>query len=221
MKIFLDFDDTLFDTTRTPGKFWEDLVAIMKNGGWGDDEIEEIAESFSGSAFDKGKLYHYRSHLELLEEKYPRGKLDETLLHVEAFMKNLGKYLFPDVLPFLQKIPKEDILIITYGDRDFQRAKIEGSGIQHFVSEVLVTEGEKIEMIEEWMTEKSWLSHQSWFIDDKPRYFSQPSKKCMLQTVLMKRGEHVESNADTNFVVKDCYELLALIQQEMSDYFFE
>lgn len=212
MKIFLDFDDTLFDTTRTPGKFWEDLVVIMKNGGWSAREIEETAESFSDSAFDKGKLYHYRSHLELLEKKYPRGKLSETLLQTEAFMENLDRYLFPDVLPFLQKMPKEDMIIITYGDGDFQKAKISGAGIHDLVSEVLVTQGEKVGMIEEWMTEKNLLSHQAWFIDDKPRYFSRQSAKYPLKTVLMKRAENVERNADTDFVVKDCYELLALIR---------
>ncbi|MEP7162553.1 MAG: hypothetical protein ABI747_02215 [Candidatus Moraniibacteriota bacterium] len=115
----------------------------MRTGGWSEEEIEETAQSFSDSAFDSGKLYHYQPHLELLEAKYPYGKLEEALGGVAEFMKNLERYLFPDVLLFLQKIPQKNVLLVTYGDEDFQKAKIRGAGIEKYFSEILVAKGEK------------------------------------------------------------------------------
>lgn len=215
MKIFLDFDDTLFDTTRTPGKFWEDLVVIIEGGGWKREEIEETAESFSGSAFDRGMLYHYRSHMELLEKKYPHGKLNKTLLRIQGFMENLEGYLFLDAVPFFNQMRREDVFIITYGDEDFQKAKIIGSGIDRLVTDILVTQGEsKIAMILRYVEEKKIPKNEKIvFIDDKAKYFDDVNKsQYIVKKILIDRGRKNSGQENVDYVVQSFQEVAKILQ---------
>ena len=172
MKIFLDFDSTLFDSSRLRGKFLIDLRSTIQSGGWTKEEVAEQAKVFSGSAFEGGRLYNICTYLDFLEEKYPHGRKEETLARVEEFMQDLRAYVFSDALSFLQTQQKEDAVIVTYGDDTFQRTKVKSSGVEEYVSEVIVVDTlPKVEAIGEWLEDHGVTGETVFFIDDKTQYF--------------------------------------------------
>lgn len=213
MKIFFDFDDTLFHTSYILGGFTHDLRGVFTQGGWTREQIAEFRQAFSGSAFDAGKLYHYKHHLALLEEKYPKGTSDQTLLSTKSFMKDLRQYLFPDVIPALELLGKENIVLLTYGDRDFQNEKIVGSGIAAYVSDIVITKGEKLGPLRDWLQKRypNEKIEESWFIDDKQKYFKSEISLPKPKTVLMCRVGEEAILPETDYVVKDCLELVKKI----------
>lgn len=214
MKIFFDFDDTLFDTTTAPGKFGEDLKLAIQSGGWTRDQILEFRSMFSRSAFDAGKLYHYKHLLALLQEKYPQPSFENVEHVVLSFMKDLRRYLFPDVIPALKLLGKENVVLVTYGDRDFQQQKIIGCGIDASVSDVIITSGEKLGPIRRWLGENCSEEkiEETWFVDDKQKYFCTDTLLPRPKTVFMCRAGAEAPLPETDYVVGNCQELLNTIK---------
>nr|MBP7061175.1 hypothetical protein [Candidatus Moranbacteria bacterium] len=158
MKIFLDFDDCLFDTVLVRGTFWLDLRKIYEGGGWSVEMIEKTADEFSDASFDgKPNTYSIEKHLALLHEKQPSERYEEVLRECQIFMRELGRYVFPDVASFLKQFPKQDLFIVTFGDPGFQKGKIVGAHIDQYVHDILVSEGQsKLSLIRQYADEQNF-----------------------------------------------------------------
>ncbi len=217
MKVFLDFDDTLFDTNFHPGTFRKHWHKLMAKGGWTEEQIEETKKQFSGVAFTKRQPYSYQAHVALLEQLEPHGKVAEVMVHLNVFMKDLKRYVFPDVVPFLEELRKEDVIIVTYGDETYQKAKITGSGIDRFAAEVIVVDSGKLQVIEKWIQAHGGetAGERFWFVDDKPQYFEEaPPRRYNIETVFMNRSGQDILVPSADHVVRDCKELLLLLQED-------
>jgi len=132
MKIIFDFDHCLFSTKRF-NLFFE--KTFLKLG----IKKEDFRETFQ-KAKGKEKVYRFEKHLRLLQEKYPFLPRERLIQQKEKVFKKLSQFLYPDVKDFLKKWSKKaDLFIISFGDKKFQREKIESCGISHFFKEIIVT----------------------------------------------------------------------------------
>lgn len=62
-----------------------------------------------------------------------RNEYDQT-----KFFDELSNFVYPDVVPFFEKHKDtHEFKMITYGEEDIQRRKVEHSGIDHYFSEIL------------------------------------------------------------------------------------
>lgn len=216
MILFLDFDDTLFDTVLVEGKFWLDLRKIYEQGGWSVEMIEKTADEFSDASFDgKPKTYSIEKHLAVLNARQPSEQHEMILRKSREFMRELADYVFPDVIPFLKQFPKQDLFIVTFGDLGFQKGKIFGAHIESYFNDILVTEGQpKMDLIREYLQKNTIrLREPVIFVDDKEKYFERPQAgKHDIVTVLMDRKRIFEKkNAD--YRVTSCNELATVLQK--------
>jgi FMN phosphatase YigB (HAD superfamily) len=214
MKIFLDFDDTLFNTFTFTGDFWSDLVKIIERGGWSVELIDRTGDEFSSASFEGRPTYSVEKHLALLNEREPSDRLEVVLEDVRFFMHDLERYLFPDVVPFLTLNQKEELFILTYGEPGFQKDKISGAGIEPYFHEILVSEGQsKLSLIRQYVEVKNFpVAETIVFVDDKEKYF-EPMKvgDREIVTVLMDRKEILEGKR-ADYWVKDCTELPLILK---------
>jgi hypothetical protein len=142
MKIFIDFDDAIFNTK----KFKHDLIGIFSRHGVTEGEFKDAYYTFSAKSQSQGRHYDLELQIKTLEKsKGIDGK--KLKKDVDKFMNNLGTYLFPDVKNFLQKFPKKDLFILSYGQPKFQKSKIRGTGIEKFVSKIFITKRKKVNVI--------------------------------------------------------------------------
>jgi FMN phosphatase YigB (HAD superfamily) len=133
MKIVLDFDHTLFDTE----KFKQALQDRMAMFGVTVDQFNynyRIVKEQSG-------YYNYREHLRLLSQA---DELDENdlLLSFNEIISSANEFLFPDTLEFLEALKlmsDAELYLLTFGQDEFQQAKVEASGIKDFFREVADT----------------------------------------------------------------------------------
>jgi hypothetical protein len=96
MKIFLDFDDTIFNTRR----FKEDFASIFNQSGISNEEFNKTYYSDLAKGV---KGYDPKKHLELINwpDEYTK---QETIQKLEKLLENLENYVFEDFYELAVKI---------------------------------------------------------------------------------------------------------------------
>jgi len=136
--IFVDLDSTIYDTS----KFREDMFQIFSPFGISREEFflsyREAAEAPLLGYFN----YTFEKQIEAVRNRgyvVPDailGKLDEVLDN---------DYLYPDAPIFLSQLKKlgEKIILLTAGNRIFQREKVDNTKSNLMVDEVMQVDGGK------------------------------------------------------------------------------
>lgn len=132
MKIYLDFDGTLFNTD----KFYQDYLVILNKYNISSFEIEKMKkELFTNRRFNLDILTDY------IISKYNIKNLKQE---VEYLYNN--SYVFEDVIPFLEKYKNYNLILLTLGDIDYQNRKIESSNLTKYFQDIIITDGDKSQL---------------------------------------------------------------------------
>ncbi|MCX6761496.1 MAG: hypothetical protein NTY33_01435 [Candidatus Moranbacteria bacterium] len=215
MKIFIDFDDVIFNT----GKFKEDFLnkVFIRNGATKADFTKTYYHFFKKNG-QVDRYYDPKKQLKALGKKdYIRGDKLEKDFHI--FMKNLKKYVFGDVAYFLKKISKRDLFLISYGDPLFQKMKIEGTHTSKLFGEVILGKFRKMDLISN-VVEKHKLSQNDKIIviDDLPKHLKKTKAlKERLITFHLRRSEGRYKNLTCKYAdyeVKNLKEIIGIIKKE-------
>ncbi|MEA3323146.1 MAG: hypothetical protein U9Q12_02895 [Patescibacteria group bacterium] len=109
------------------------------------------------------------------------------------FLEDLEEYVFEDFYAFVNQYDKEDLIILSYGDHDFQKQKIIGSGVEQFFVDTIITQGDKAEEIKQYM--QNFPNEDTILIDDKLGYFVSVKELSMnTKTIHILRGDNVCDN---------------------------
>lgn len=152
MTIILDFDETLFDTTR----FKKALAAIFKKHGadfWG---------TYNEAKKPRG-IYSLKKHFALIQN------VDIKKIEKDIDKINFKEFLFPNTLNFLRKFKDHDLILLSWGEKNFQKRKIYGLG-SDFISlfdKVIVGSVEKVKVLRKIL--KLYKSKPVIFIDNNPQ----------------------------------------------------
>lgn len=213
MKIFLDFDDVLFNTRA----FIEDMKGVFEECGIS-KELYQTAYREVKIGFDQGeRTYDFDAHIKKLQQYC---SFDETKLRdkIQTFIGNGKRFLFPDTENFLFSCKKDNCLlfILSFGTSDFQRAKIVGTGIEAFVENIIITPDNKVDHLRRTVgNENSGV----WFFDDRVKYLEGVKRAFpMVKTVFVKRVEgryHDESNEFCDYVVSSLAEGEKIITEQV------
>jgi phosphoglycolate phosphatase-like HAD superfamily hydrolase len=133
--ILLDFDHTLFDTDRF---FWVDLRSAFARFRVPGDAWEKSYETIWPSGYSLAK------HLEELNR---RGAISgpamgaTMLAALDSAFSDLNRYLFPDVLRFLNAARHRgfDLILLSFGDPAWQGYKVRASGLLPYFQDVVYT----------------------------------------------------------------------------------
>lgn len=91
---------------------------------------------FDHTLFDTQRLRHA-----LMDEADQRGRGEPTL---QPALAQLEHFLYADAVPFLRRHTQHHITLLTAGNPRWQRYKIERSGIDRLVDDILITEQSKV-----------------------------------------------------------------------------
>lgn len=152
--IVLDFDHTLFNTT----KFVDGLKEhFSKTFGVTPQQFEETL------AYVKGM--RTTQDIKTIVEHMPHQDKEMMQMAIFELASHLGpKALHTDVMKFIARHKESfDILILTFGDQEFQKAKVIGSGLGMFPYQVVQTN--KAEAFTPFVEQYKKV----YFIDDHPR----------------------------------------------------
>jgi len=214
VKIFIDFDDVLFDTRN----FRADFQNIFSQFGIADDIYTRNYYNYppNNQNFPE-TIYILEEHLKKI------GKIisfDEIALKrkIQNLLKDTRKYVFSDVESLLQNFSRKELFLISHGDPNFQKKKINNSGISHFFGVVKISRIFKSQEIKK-IINKSDCSRKKekyLFLDDRVHYIEEV-KKCLPEiiTILIKRPEGRywdQKNCYCNFTAKNLKKALRIIK---------
>ena len=147
MKIYFDFDRTLFNTKV----FLEDLYKILEEYGVPINIFDEMRLK------DKEKWFNCFRILEKIRKEYSfsTGLYND----LEHFLECDSIYLFDDCIDLLKYLKKQhyELILLSRGDHDFQQAKIDNSKIDDYFDDIIITNKHKGELD---------IDYNAIFIDD-------------------------------------------------------
>lgn len=199
MKIYVDFDRTLFDCD----KFLGDLYALINKYNITKELFRDCQNQCKKMGFNPYNI------LNLVKEKF---SFDEELLHeINILIGNTSEYLYYDAIPFLKYLKDHnyEIIILTKGNSDYQREKIFNAHLDSYYNKLIVT-----------MKHKGTLKldyKNSIFIDDNPIEIQSIMNKNPKMIIRMIRDNSKYSNIPLDFSIIEIKSLMEIIDNKIID----
>ncbi len=146
-----DFDDTLYDNMALR----EDVRRIFKKHGISEQKVEDTYKNVR-------HLYNYEKHVEAVKSIHT--EIDTLSILKELNSLPFNQYTFYGVHEILENLQqKNKLILLTFGDRNFQQRKLDASGVLAYFHEVVITQKHKAETLKELEV----LDKEVYFLNDK------------------------------------------------------
>lgn len=162
MNYYLDFDNTLYETSRLSNDMLNGLadeisIKTKKNKI---DIFDELK-----SMFNRENIYNIYKLAKYFAKKY---NIEESVLidKVEGIILDGKKYVYNDVISFLKELKEKNniINVLTYvakEDLSYQLTKIKGSGLSEYFDNIIISSSLKFNL--------DLKYEEGIFFDDNPR----------------------------------------------------
>lgn len=184
MKIFLDFDDVVFNTQS----FLEQLPGVYKNFGVSPDLFDATYREIKKEHVGKWLGYSFEAHIKKLQEYCSLDK-EAVRKAMDDFLEDTKQFVFLDAREFLRWCQEQgyQVSILSFGDLEFQTQKIRGTQLSGYITKILVTDQEKGEAL---LQEGISSQEPVWFFDDRVHFLGGAKKALpFIKTVLVLRPE--------------------------------
>lgn len=163
MKIFIDFDDVLFNTKQFSA-YCKDFFATA---GIEQALFQKYYYDPADELKDGVKLFNPYGLLERLE-KYEKKDVSKLREEFEAHFQDLHSFVFADTEAFLKTMGKNNLYLVSFGLLEWQRLKIINSGVDQLVENFVITKKLKARAIAGLMEKIQIDSEEKIiFIDDR------------------------------------------------------
>lgn len=214
MKIFIDFDDVIFNTKLFKCDFKNMFIEHGISSEIFDGCYNDPNDSRAIKTFDPWR------QLELIEKNEPWVDKEKMNKLVNDFIADISAYVFDDVYNFVEIIGAENICIVSLGELEFQAKKICNSKIGKCIPDVFVTDSSKAETIFKIMQKEKDCSLSScFFLDDRMEQLREVKERFPeITTIFVKRPEgryqEMQKEKCCNYEVHNLEEALKIIRKE-------
>ena len=165
MNYYIDFDNTIFNTTS----FHNDLKAILNKNN--------ITEDYINNYYKENGI----NPIKLVDS------IDDDMITyvINEFYKNAKYYVYPDAINFLKNKGNNNYILYTYGNLDYQNKKIDNANIKDYFDEVIITDIDKTKLNIDY--------NNSIFIEDNPKIIKELLKQGVNKIYRIKRSNNTHS----------------------------
>lgn len=198
--LVLDFDDTLFKSKL-----------FKKNLLDGIAENLDVEPSLVREAYDRVKSHGYSTerHVSAIKEQIPSVQEEKLTPFIAHLFSDMDSYLFKEVTPVLESFKKKGItmILLTYGDHEFQSRKISGTGLVKFFQKIVITTDAKSIALKELFRD----THRMIAVDNTVEHLNDIKKEIpAVETIAINRYDELqEFEAIPHQFLKDLRELEA------------
>lgn len=162
MNYYLDFDNTLYETSRLSNDMLKGLAyEISKKTSISENDIFDELKSM----FNRENIYNIYKLAKFFAKKY---NIEESILidKVEDIILDGKKYVYDDVISFLKELKEKNHIInlLTYvakEDLSYQLTKIKGSGLSEYFDNIIISSSLKFNL--------DLKYEEGIFFDDSPK----------------------------------------------------
>ena len=177
MKIYIDFDGTLFDTNQ----LYQNFVNVFSK--------YNIEEQYIKKKM-KEKYQKHKSFDILAKEIINENNLDNDILK-EIDKIYSKKLIYPDIIPFLEKhYQKYELILLTLGNKTYQQKKINSTNINKYFKDIIITDKDKSKLNINYT--------KGIFIDNNPKELERFYNSNSLYLIRIKRDTDKYSKYDIN-----------------------
>lgn len=180
MKLILDFDDVLFETSRLKEKFF----AVL-----GEHGILRAQEKYH---FERAndRPFSLKLFIRRLCKERGVGNQEADSLYDET-MSVCSELLNPKLIALIENVGRKNCFLVTNGEEDYQEDKISCSGAAQLVEEVIIVPGTKKFVIESLC--RRFPDEAVVFVDDKEKFFEDIDKEqCKNLVTVLYDGNDIE-----------------------------
>ena len=201
MQTFIDFDGTLFDTDR----YIVDFMKVFNDYGITKEEFEHAKNNL----FNEKKLFNINIITEYFINKH---NLDKQFREkINSLLEN--SYVYNEVISCLEtlKTMNNELYILTYGDNEFQRMKINSTDLAKYFKEIIISESDK---------SKLDLDYQnSIFIDNNPIETEKFYKAGAKKVIRIRRSSDKYSKINSNILeIIECEDFNQVVEFMKGDF---
>ena len=127
MKYYIDFDNTLFNTSL----FFDDLINILKRNNVDITKLNYNDKDLLGKIFNK-----------TIDVSCICNNNIKVTAELEELTKNIPNYLYEDSLHFLKylQVKNYQTVLLTYGNKNYQEYKVLNSNIKDYFQDIIITD---------------------------------------------------------------------------------
>lgn len=213
MKIFVDFDDVLFNTKD----FLYDIEDIFKKNGISEKIFRRYYKDGSEKKGDE-KVRKYNPKEQIKRIKAAGFETKKAEKEISRLLKHTSKYIFADGIAFLKKLKEEELYIVSFGEKRFQGEKIKNSGIGKYFKKILIVDVSKAVGIKKVLSKKNIEPGEALiFLDDRVKFLRDIKKSypgMVTFHMIREEGRFSDSkNKYCDFQVKDFNEVIKFIEE--------
>ncbi|MFH1291851.1 MAG: HAD family hydrolase [bacterium] len=184
----IDLDDTLFNTRGVHG-FKEVRLSVLNKLGVTEDLYDK---TYSEARNQEPIGYNNIKHAQVLSKH--GFDQEEVFQALEKTISSeiLKTFLFSDSLSFLGQMKSlgEPMILLSFGDTDFQTLKAKGSGFEEYFDRFILTRTDKSDVVAELANGKN-LS-KIWFINNRPDETLNVKKNHPKINYILKKSEDID-----------------------------
>jgi len=205
MKIFIDFDDTLFNSRKFK-KYFENVFIG-----------EGISRKNLRKTYDQVKkdgVYSLEKHINLLHINFGTDK-KVIRKKLKKLFSELSFCVYTDSWEFVKKFSRKDLIILSFGQHSFQRKKIVGSKISKKVLKIIITQNRKIGTIHDFIEKYNFRNEKIFFIDNKAEFLEKIEEMDhKILTIQMIRNDFEKIARHADYRANNLKEVLKIIKKE-------
>jgi putative hydrolase of the HAD superfamily len=186
--LLIDADDTLWENNIYFEQAIHAFITFLNHSQLSSKEVRAV--------LDETELlmgYGSKNFTRSLEETYRRLAekeiLDEDISQVRQFGEQLQSHplqLLDGVMETLEYLSARHILtLVTKGDQEEQRLKVERSGVEHFFTQVVVVHEKEISTYQQLRSQLLLDPKYAWMIGNSPRSDINPALAAGLNAVFI------------------------------------
>ena len=201
--LFIDADDTLWDNNIYFERADHAFITLLNHSQLSPVEVRKVIDEveklmgYGAANFTRSLLETYRR----LAERNPR---DEDIEQVRQFGMQVASHpihLIDGVKETLIYLSgRHDLFLLTKGNLDEQKQKVERSGVEDFFQEVVVVQEKDVTTYHRMVEQFRLAPAESWMVGNSPRSDINPALAAGLNAVFIPHNdtwhmEHEELNA--------------------------
>ena len=184
--LLIDADDTLWENNIYFEQAIHDFITFLNHSQLSREEVRVVLDDVE-RIMGYGSVNFTRSLVETYRRLAEKDLLDEDVRQVRQFGERISTHplqLLDGVSETLDYLsPRHDLILLTKGDAEEQKLKVERSGIEGFFRHVIIVPEKDVATYHRVVSELRVEPKHTWMVGNSPRSDINPSLAAGLNAV--------------------------------------